>query len=37
MSDFLVKRDDLRKCQIAESRVPESSLARRCLGSSASG
>jgi hypothetical protein len=23
MSDFLVKRDDLRKCQIAESEVPE--------------
>jgi Protein of unknown function (DUF2855) len=23
MSDFLVKRDDLRKCQIAESKVPE--------------
>jgi hypothetical protein len=23
MSDFLVKRDDLRKCQIVESEVPE--------------
>ncbi len=37
MSDFLVKRDDLRECRIAESEVPELEQGQALLGSSASG